>query len=62
MSEPISNTARQGGKRRGACSVVGIQCTSYYYKSRMDDRVLTARNHEIASARVATDTDGYMFY
>ena len=39
------------GKRR-ACSVVGIQRTSYYYKSRRDDRVLTARIHEIAAARI----------
>ena len=37
---------------RRACSVVGIQRTSYYYKSRRDDRVLTARIHEIAAARV----------
>lgn len=37
---------------RRACSVIGIQRTSYYCKSRRDDRVLTARIHEIAAARV----------
>ena len=37
---------------RRACNVVGIQRTSYYYKSHRDDRVLTARIHEIAAARV----------
>ena len=51
MSDPISNTAGRGGKRR-ACSVVGVQRTIYYGKSRRDNRVLTARIHEIAAARV----------
>jgi len=51
VPDPIGDTAGKGGKRR-VFSVVGIQHTSYYYKSCRDDRVLTARIHEIAAVRV----------
>ena len=45
------DAAYRVGKRR-ACSVVGLQRTSYYYKSCKDDSVLTSRIKEIAAVRV----------